>query len=107
MQTKVLKMAATTYGWMVGWPDGWAGCQLAGVSVGENRSMFHGNHSGALFAMLRFYFRCNNRIRRKTPKKKCQQNRAAQILSKQKTSAKEGGKKRLSAFHFSLRAIVK
>lgn len=40
-------------------------------------------------------------------KKKCQQNWAAKILSKQKTSAKEGGKKRLSAFHFSLRAIVK
>jgi len=45
----------------------------------------------------------NNAVKLKTEKK----TRAAQILSKQKANAKEGGKKSLSAFHFSLRAIVK
>lgn len=54
-----------------------------------------------------FIFAATTESGGKRQKKKCQQNRAAQILSKQKTSAKEGGKKRLSAFHFSLRAIVK
>jgi len=50
-------------GWLDGLMDGRVGSWWACRS--ENRSMFHGNHSRALFALLRFYFRCNNGIARK------------------------------------------
>lgn len=114
-------------GWMAGlvawWPDGlmawWMGRQLMGV-LGLKSQHVSRQSLGALFALLRFYFRCNNRIAEKTRKTGKARNKSGKlvkkrpgrrkILSKQKANALKRGREkeeRLSAFHFSLRAIVK
>jgi len=66
-------------GWLDGLMDGRVGSWWACRS--ENRSMFHGNHSRALFALLRFYFRCNNGIARK---KKLKKNNAVKLKTEKR-----------------------